>query len=303
MANSNTAYFPEIWAGETLRVLKDNFVLASLVHRDFEDDVAQAGDTVNTRRPAVFAAADKTVGTDYTASDATATNLAIVLDKHKYVNFILEDSELAKSFTDLIPEYIEPAAVALADAIEADLAALFSGFSNAVGTYGTNLAEATLLDARRKLQINQAPMDGQWRFVVHPDQEKQLLQIANLVQADATGDSGKALQEATLGRRFGMTFYMSQNTPKVVSGVSPSPQIRNCLFHRKAMALVTRRLPDPPEGLGVHAQTVVEGGIGIRALSGYDVRRGGISVTLEILYGVKELYDELGVVVKSTGEA
>ena len=39
-ANDNEALIPEVWAQEALMVLDKNLVAANLVHRDFEDDVA-----------------------------------------------------------------------------------------------------------------------------------------------------------------------------------------------------------------------------------------------------------------------
>ena len=49
-ANDNDAYIPERWAQEGLLLLEENSVTAALVHRDFEDEVREFGDVVNTRR-------------------------------------------------------------------------------------------------------------------------------------------------------------------------------------------------------------------------------------------------------------
>ena len=53
-ANDNDAFVPEQWVYEGLRQLEENMVIAQLVHRDFENEVAQYGDVVNTRRPGEF---------------------------------------------------------------------------------------------------------------------------------------------------------------------------------------------------------------------------------------------------------
>ena len=52
--NDNSAFIPELWANEGLAILQENMVIANLVHRDFENEIRQFGDVVNTRRPGTF---------------------------------------------------------------------------------------------------------------------------------------------------------------------------------------------------------------------------------------------------------
>ena len=47
----NDAYIPEIWARESLEFLYENMVVANLVNRDFEAEVANYGDEIHTRIP------------------------------------------------------------------------------------------------------------------------------------------------------------------------------------------------------------------------------------------------------------
>ena len=42
---------PKVWAMESLRILKENMGVTSLVHRDFQNEVASFGDLVHTRWP------------------------------------------------------------------------------------------------------------------------------------------------------------------------------------------------------------------------------------------------------------
>ena len=39
---------------EGLAILEENMVMANLVHRDFENEIAKFGDVVNTRKPGEF---------------------------------------------------------------------------------------------------------------------------------------------------------------------------------------------------------------------------------------------------------
>ena len=52
--NDLAAFIPQLWAQEGLQMLEGNLVMANMVHRDFEDQIAKFGDVVNTRRPGEF---------------------------------------------------------------------------------------------------------------------------------------------------------------------------------------------------------------------------------------------------------
>lgn len=54
---ANTLLTPSIIAREALMVLRNNAVMANLVHRDYSDEfVAGIGDTITIRKPATFEA-------------------------------------------------------------------------------------------------------------------------------------------------------------------------------------------------------------------------------------------------------
>lgn len=68
----------------------------------------------------------------------------------------------------------------------------------------------------------------------------------------------------------------------------------NMAFTRNAIALVTRPLATPMEGAGARAASVEYNGIGLRACIGYDIKAQGHVVNLDVLLGIKKLYDDLG---------
>src|SRR5260370_1147528 len=83
-ANDNSAFIPAIWSQTGLAILEESMVMANLVHRDFENDIANFGDTVNTRRPGQFGIRRKTDATTLTQQDASATNVQVKLDQWFY---------------------------------------------------------------------------------------------------------------------------------------------------------------------------------------------------------------------------
>jgi len=219
-ANDNDAFIPEVWAQESLMILEANMIAAALVHRDFENEIANFGDVVNTRRPATFTGVRKVDGDDVTVQDAQATNVPVRLDQHWHTSFLIKDGEESKSFKNLRDVYLEPALLSIAQAIdEVVLMSLyrFIAAGNVVGQLGTAISKSTVISARETLNNNKAPVTER-RFVVCPNMEGDLLNVGDFTKANEVGDDGSALREGHLGRKFGFDFFMDQNSPSVASG-------------------------------------------------------------------------------------
>lgn len=68
-------------------------------------------------------------------------------------------------------------------------------------------------------------------------------------------------------------------------------------FHRNAIAFISRPLVLPPTNSGVQAAVVDYKGVGIRVTMAYDYKKQGTAVTVDLLWGIKTLDDNLGVLV------
>lgn len=287
MANDLSMYKPELWAQESLMVLEANMVLGSLVHRDFEAVVANFGDTVNSRKPASFTANNKGATANTTIQDATATNVPVVMNKHKEVTFQIFDIEATKSFKAMVDEYLRPAGIALANAVDVDVSGLYTDVSTNTITIAGDMTASSLADIVKKLNDTKVPMD-QRRLVISSDQHAALLKDANFINAEKSGDQGTAVREASLGRKFGLDIYMDQNVTQV-AGTPPTD--KNLAFHRNAFALVTRPLSSavPANTINVNMAAISYNGVGLRVVMGYDINKLATQVTIDILYGVKTL--------------
>jgi hypothetical protein len=221
-ANDNDAFIPEVWAQESLMILEANMVAAALVHRDFENEIANFGDVVNTRRPATFTGKRKTDADEVTVQDAQATNVPVRLDQHWHTSFLIKDGEESKSFKNLRDTYLEPALLSIGQAID-ELVLMqmyrFIAAGNVVGQLGTAISKSVVISARETLNNNKVPSVMR-RFVVCPNMEGDLLNIGEFTKANEVGDDGSALREGHLGRKFGFDFFMDQNSPSVATGSS-----------------------------------------------------------------------------------
>jgi hypothetical protein len=215
--NDLDAWIPEVWAQESLMILEANMVAANLIHRDFENLIANFGDTVNTRLPAEFKMSRKGNNDDVSDQDANATNVAVKLDQHIHASFVIKDGEESKGFQALRDVYLEPAMLALAQGIDEvvlgqayQFLTLDDGTPNVVGQLGVAVTKQTVIAIREKMNNNKVSQQGR-HVVWTPESEADLLAVDLFVGANQVGDDGTALREASLGRKFGIQNWMSQN--------------------------------------------------------------------------------------------
>lgn len=224
------AWVPEIWAQETLMHVEANMVAGRLVHTDFKDEIKDFGDVVNTRLPGSFTAERKGVNDDVTIQNATAAKVAVPLDQHFHTTFLIRDGQESLSFNDLVKEYLQPAASSLADAIDRVLLGqVYQFLSNSVGvlgTFSTSDALTKILATREKMNTNLAPMAGR-NMILAPATETIMLGTDTFTEANKVGDDGEALREASLGRKLGFDFFMSQNasSPSVAVGTGNANEL------------------------------------------------------------------------------
>ena len=284
---SNTILTPDIIAREALMVLRNNAVMAKLVHRDYSSEfVGGVGDTITIRKPATFIANE--FNGNIQVQDATETSVSVKMDKHLDVSFAVTAKQMALDIKDFSAQLLVPAMQAFADKIDKYLIALEAEATNRVPHADGVIAPADLIAARKYLTQNAAPMTER-RFVVGATAEADLLSNELFVSAEKVGDAGTALREASLGRKFGMDVYVDQNI-SAADGYTPS-----IAFHKNAMALVTRSLP-LPEGAAKSA-TVNYDGFGLRVVYGYDMNTKTDTISIDMLCGVQLLDDKLIAVV------
>lgn len=281
-----------IIAAEVLGYLKANCVLARLVNRNFENEVASYGQSVDVSFSGSLSVNDKTANATITLQTPTATKITLTLNKHKEVSFLIEDPARAFARSDWLQVYASDGIAKLAEQIDSDIAALYSGFSQTIDAT-TGLTEEHFREARRLLNAAKAPL-AERRAVLHEDAEFEMLGIERVVNRDYAEALGRAANEAMVGRFMGFDVFMDQMIPVATA------QAKNLFFQRNAIAMATRPLPPAPANAGVVQTVMEEDGIGLRVTLSYDHDYLGIKVTIDVLYGVTELRDNHGVVVSTT---
>lgn len=279
---ANTFLTPDIIAREALMQLRNNAVMANLVHRDFSSEFAAVGDTITVRKPATFEA--KEYNGSIVTQDATEGGVTVTLDKLLDVSFKVTSKELTLDIADFSEQLLKPAMQAFADKIDAYLLGLSASVTNSVSYDPDNdNIRNVVVDARKYLTEAAAPLTER-RFVYGSDIEADLLKTDLFLTADKVGDEGTALREASLGRKLGLDFYVDQNATE-----------DSVVFHKNAFALVTRAL-ELPQGAG-KAEIVNYDGFGLRVVYGYDMDAKTDIVSIDMLCGVAVLNKDLAAVI------
>lgn len=271
----NTFLTPDIIAREALMVLRNNAVMANLVHRDYSREfVGGVGDTITIRKPATFSV--KEFDGEIEVQDATENSATVVMDKHLDVSFSVTSEQMALDIEDFSAQLLVPAMQAFLDKIDGYILGLAKDVTNAVTATGD--AHADMVDARAFLTKAAAPLTER-RFVASSDMEADLLKTDLFVSAEKVGDEGTALREASLGRKFGMDIYVDQN--------ADTAGVNGLAFHKNAFALVTRALALPK---GASNSAIVDyDGFGLRVVYDYDIQTKTDVVSIDMLCGVKTL--------------
>lgn len=211
---ANTIITPSIIAREALRQLKNNLVMAESVHREYKNEFVKVGDTVAVRKPVKFVAKD---GATRVNQDVTESSLNIVINKRKHVSWKFSTQDLTLKIEDYTERYIKPAAIALANTIDADGCSLYKDIYNLVGTPGTTPATfASIASVAQRLDEEACPQDMR-HMVLNPAAHW------GLVAGDFKGYfeqnlASDLLRKGFLGRIGNVDFAMDQNVKTHTNG-------------------------------------------------------------------------------------
>ena len=321
-------------ARETLVRLQDNLVFPNLIYHDMGDtNTASKGDTVQVRRPVRLEAKAFSSASGIETQDLVEEAVEVKLDTIASVDVELTAIESACDMDSMTRLFLEPAAAALAEKINADGLMLYRDIRQNCGIAGTPpdtlsaFANASLL-----LDENRVPTD--YRYAVwSPHAASRLKQIPAVVSAEACGDP-HAIRTGSIGRIFGLENYMSQAVVYHESGTLSEATESLTISAKTAGTAPTLELTASKAGgtyaaakvgdvvhvvggheanlcfhphafafvtrplaipTGVEAYVTSYNGISLRVVRGYDIRYKKEILSMDVLYAFKTVYPELAV--------
>lgn len=272
-------------ARQAMPRLVENLVFPNLVHRDFSEafEVGK-GATIQVRKPAALTAKEFT-GT-IEPQDVNEESVEVTLNKLATVDVKFSALEMATNMDDLNRIFIEPAAVALAEKINADGLALLSEITATASASPKSLdafAQASKVLSKAKVPVS--PRYGIWS----PDAEADFRTVPSIVNAEKSGSS-EALRNGSIGRIFGIENYMAQGIASNMLGAA---------FHPFAFAFVTRPLAKPSS---VESYVTNYNGITLRVTKAYDIHTKSDIISMDVLYGYKTMDKSLAVKITAAAE-
>jgi len=213
-----TLITPTIVAREAIMALENNLVFGGLVHRAYSTEFKKVGDTVLIRKPAEFASVHDFAASATVVPDTlTESSVAISLDKHNDITFPITSKELSLDVKSFSEQCIAPAMRAHAQAIDYQLANLMLDVAAHYPVHATTPAVADIAGVRTQLNLNKVPFANR-SVVLHPQTEQAYIVLDAFLHAEKRGDT-RALKEASMGRVFGMDWFMDQNIRTQTSDV------------------------------------------------------------------------------------
>jgi len=276
-------FIPEVWANKILQNIFASSALISSVSRDYEDEVAEQGDTIHIQKFGELTAADKVAQTKVTWQNPTATQADITLDFHKIVPFMVESRALSvgQGFAD---GYIMEAVRAIVNDIESNLAGQWVLADTDVTFDPTSEATKlqSLIDARTAITVTgECPMDVP-KYMVIKDQGE-LLNVTKFTSTDYA--EGKPLVQGHVGNILDFNVKESSKI-KTLSG-----QVKRMVLAREAIVLATRPLA-APAAKSVDSAVVNSNGISVRVVRSWSAEDVSDVVTVDVLYGFKVIRPE-----------
>ena len=212
-----TNFIPEIWSANILVELQKALVFGALANRDYEGDIANAGDTVHVTGIQDITVGDYSAHTDITIEAATDKDMgALVIDQAKYFAFELDDVEKRQALGGLQAQFTSNAAYQLADAADQYVAGLMAAAAGTTVPAVTSSVDKptdaynTMVKLRTALDKQNVPTTGRW-VVISPDVYGQLLLDNRFISA--TESAHETLQNGLVGSAAGFQIHVSNNTP------------------------------------------------------------------------------------------
>lgn len=204
---ANTFLTVQEIARAALPILRENLVFPALSYKEFCAGMGKKGDVVQIKKPAVYSAKDFT--SEINVQDVKENSVLVTLDRIADVSVELTAKEMALNLEDFTRQVVAPAAVAIAEKINADGLALYKDIPYVCGTAGEAPSGiATFAAVAKALNDNKAPLTE--RYCVWDSEALASFQSDSaIVSADKTGDT-KALRNGSIGRLIGLENYMSQ---------------------------------------------------------------------------------------------
>jgi len=203
--------YPEFWASAFDEMDKGQYNLQNQISRKYENQIAQAGDTVNVPVTPAFTAANWTPGDAISPSSITQETVPVILNKSKSVPFQLTGKEMSLSPYQLIQDYGRPAVEAILAQLNLDIYEEMLASQYLIDAT-SGLTESKIIDAGAALS-NRKIQNGGRIITASPDDMATLMKLSAFSQANITGKTDVVI-DGLITKRYGFDFFSNNAISK-----------------------------------------------------------------------------------------
>lgn len=227
-------FIPEVWSGKMIVARTATYWMLDRVWR-WDEDVADYGDTIHVPRISNFTA--KAVAADGSVSPqaTTETEVSITLSNWYEVTFRITDRVIRQAKHNLIKAYTDKAGKALAQQIETDLLALWSGATTNLLTAQATFDEDFVLSAVEKLDLANVPEEDRFG-ILYPTQKTALLKIDKYSSDQYRAGAGEQITKYRFTKDLhGVEFSTSTLVP------TSGGERKNMIWQREGIACAVQK--------------------------------------------------------------
>ena len=158
---ANSLLTPSAVTREALRVLHQKLNFVGNINRSYDDSFAKSGakigDSLKVRLPNEYVVRS---GATLSTQDTTESSVTLQVTTQKGVDLNFTSADLTLSLDDFSQRILNPAMSVLAANVEADALSMYKDVYNLVDQDATAFTWNTVLNGRKTLNDNLAPMDN-----------------------------------------------------------------------------------------------------------------------------------------------
>lgn len=288
---ANAILTPTAVTREALRVLHQKLNFVGTITREYDDSFARqgakVGDTLKVRLPNQYVVRS---GPTLAAQDTTESSVDLKVQTQKGVDLNFTSVDLTLSLDEFSDRVIEPAMSVLAATIEADAMTMYRDVYNQVSNLGAAATFAKVLQGRKILVDNLAPLNGRACNLNTQDNVDLVDALKGLFNDQAT--IAKQNREGFMGRTAGFDFMENTLWPRHTSGTenggSPTITINGANQTGAAITVANGSSKTLKQGdiitlpgvNRVHPETKADTGVPQQFVVTADVAAGGTSIPI-----------------------
>lgn len=219
---ANTILTPNMITREALRILHQKLNFIGNMNRAYDDSFAKTGAKIGSdlriRLPNQYTVRS---GATLSAQDTTEQSVTLSVSNQKGVDVNFTSAELTLSLDDFSKRILDPAMAVLAANIEADAFNMVKDVYNAVNNVGSAITFKNIMQGRKLLNDNLAPMDDNRTAILNTQDNVDLVDTLKGLFQDSNAIK-QQYKEGMMGRTGGFDFYENTLVPTFTTGTAAS---------------------------------------------------------------------------------